>query len=397
MSQYPHDLWAFALADDLVPDAHRATAGLRVADRFGLQSQIRRGAVPVPANLVEGCARRSEHDYLHFVAIAIGSASEVRDLIRLVVRLGFVPCDYLSGNALSMRDVRMLFDVRRLLGGYSARCMGGERRRASAKASIGLATVLVCFLALVESVQAGEADDLVKQGLDLRRQGRDAQALEVFKRAHQLAPGGRTAAQVGFAEQALGMWTDAEVHLNAALRHGEDPWIKKNGATIRKSIDLVVSHLGSLDVWGKPDGAEVLVGGSVAGILPLAAPLRVSAGTVSIAVRAAGYGEMERVIEVAGGTLVRERFDLPKKSPRLAITTPGHDVGSAQDAGTRPVARLRAEPTTEPVPTESRSIFSRWWFWTLVGGVVIAGGATGYLMTHPKSTCPSGTCDGISK
>ena len=89
VSRDPRSLQAFVLADELVPGVYRATRDFPPEERFGLQSQLRRGAVSVAANLVEGCARRSQRDYLHFVGIAIGSASEVRYLLDLATRLGY--------------------------------------------------------------------------------------------------------------------------------------------------------------------------------------------------------------------------------------------------------------------------------------------------------------------
>lgn len=57
-----------------------------------MTSQLRRAAVPVPANIVEGAARNSRKESLHFLHIARGSLSEIDYLPHLANRLGYVLC-----------------------------------------------------------------------------------------------------------------------------------------------------------------------------------------------------------------------------------------------------------------------------------------------------------------
>ena len=59
-------LRAFDLADELALAIYKETGSFPRKEMFGLTSQLRRAAVSVASNIVEGCARFSEAEYLHF-------------------------------------------------------------------------------------------------------------------------------------------------------------------------------------------------------------------------------------------------------------------------------------------------------------------------------------------
>ena len=83
-------LRAFELADEVVLLVYKVTADFPKEEQYGLTAQMRRAAVSVPSNIVEGCARDSQADYLRFLYIAFGSLRELHYQLGLSKRLGFL-------------------------------------------------------------------------------------------------------------------------------------------------------------------------------------------------------------------------------------------------------------------------------------------------------------------
>lgn len=89
-------LAAFRVADELCLLTYAATKAMPREELFGLTSQMRRAAVSVASNIVEGCARRTQADYLHFLDMAFGSFRELEYQLSLARRLGHLDGDNMT-------------------------------------------------------------------------------------------------------------------------------------------------------------------------------------------------------------------------------------------------------------------------------------------------------------
>ena len=83
-------LRAYELADDLAVMIYSMTRNLPKEEIYGLTSQMRRAAVSVASNIVEGCARGSQIEYHRFLEIAFGSLRELNYQFSLAIRLGYI-------------------------------------------------------------------------------------------------------------------------------------------------------------------------------------------------------------------------------------------------------------------------------------------------------------------
>jgi four helix bundle protein len=83
-------LKVFELADRLAIRIYRETINFPSAEIYGLRGQIRRSAVSIPCNIVEGCARSTQAEYARFLEVSYGSARELQYQIGLSARLGYL-------------------------------------------------------------------------------------------------------------------------------------------------------------------------------------------------------------------------------------------------------------------------------------------------------------------
>jgi len=61
-----------------------------VNEKYDLMSQLKRATYSIPLNIVEGCGRNSDKDFVHFLDISLGSAQEVEYCLLLAFDLNYI-------------------------------------------------------------------------------------------------------------------------------------------------------------------------------------------------------------------------------------------------------------------------------------------------------------------
>ncbi len=87
------DLKVWQKAHELVLDIYKLTKKFPQEEKYGLISQMRRAAVSITTNIVEGFRRISVKESLNFYNISNGSLEELRYEIQIVFDLGYISSD----------------------------------------------------------------------------------------------------------------------------------------------------------------------------------------------------------------------------------------------------------------------------------------------------------------
>lgn len=242
--------------------------------------------------------------------------------------------------------------------------------------SVCLLFATVPVTAWANEVDGSEVDaatqDLIQEGILLRQSGKDEAALAIFLETEKRSPHSvRVLLHITTAAQATGRWVLAYEYLQRAAAHSDDPYYQKHRSSIQTVEQTLAQRLGKLRVVGSPAGAEILLNGQRLGVLPLAEPIVIEAGSYTLEVKNNGYFSVSRPINIAAGlSLTQEAITLNASAPPTTTTV----VAAAPTPGS---PRDRAP---EPPP-------ARWLTWTLAGtslGLLATSGVA-FLIRESKA------------
>jgi len=105
------DLIVWKKSIEFVTEVYKITGTFPSEEKFGLVSQLRRAAVSIPSNIAEGAARNHDKEFIQFLSISLGSASEIETQLIIALNLNFISEDMF--NELNLENM----EIKKMLSG----------------------------------------------------------------------------------------------------------------------------------------------------------------------------------------------------------------------------------------------------------------------------------------
>ncbi len=83
-----YDVWNAGV--DFSVHVYELTEKFPRKELYALCDQLQRASVSIPSNIAEGCSRRSQNEFAHFLEISLGSSYEVETQMEIARRLKYV-------------------------------------------------------------------------------------------------------------------------------------------------------------------------------------------------------------------------------------------------------------------------------------------------------------------
>ncbi|MCB2213744.1 four helix bundle protein [bacterium] len=112
------NLTAYKLAKRFAHSVYDVTEDIPRYEQYNLGSQLRRSALSIPSNIVEGCGRDTDADFIRFLIISHGSAKEAEFQLEFALERGFI--NNVEGRTLLDKAAELSRVIHGLIKSYRA-------------------------------------------------------------------------------------------------------------------------------------------------------------------------------------------------------------------------------------------------------------------------------------
>ena len=107
-THYDLDVWKKSIK--LVKNVYTISAKFQKEEIYGLTSQIKRAIISIPSNIAEGASRQTNKEFIQFLYIAIGSASEVETQLIIANELNFIDGSDLNKLLKDINEIKKMIN-----------------------------------------------------------------------------------------------------------------------------------------------------------------------------------------------------------------------------------------------------------------------------------------------